>query len=114
MSAKKASLCGVFLQSCSPGGRGFWSIHGLIQLLLRLFFLTLCSVFMKSICSKGLENLAKNSNVNFSACVKFHVENEWEILRMCEIDEWWYTPFHFTLNNAFCVYGKASSFQFKN
>ena len=25
-------------------------------------------------------------NVNFSACVKFHVENEWEILRMCEID----------------------------
>ena len=33
-----------------------------------------------------LQNLAKNSNVNFSACVKFHVENEWEILRMCEID----------------------------
>ena len=33
-----------------------------------------------------LQNLAKNSNVNFSACVKFHVENEWEISRMCEID----------------------------
>ena len=32
-----------------------------------------------------LQNLAKNSNVNFSACVKFHVKNEWEILRMCEI-----------------------------
>ena len=32
-----------------------------------------------------MQNLAKNSNVNFSACVKFHVENEWEILRMCEI-----------------------------
>ena len=26
-----------------------------------------------------LRNLAKNSNVNFSACVKFHIENEWEI-----------------------------------
>ena len=25
-----------------------------------------------------------------------------------------YTPFHFTLNTAFYVYGKASSFQVKN
>ena len=37
-------------------------------------------------CTAVLQNLAKNSNVNFSACVKLHVENEWEILRMCEID----------------------------
>ena len=29
MSAKEASLCGVFLQSCSAGGgRGFWGIYG--------------------------------------------------------------------------------------
>ena len=33
-----------------------------------------------------LGNLAKNFNINFSACVKFHVENEWEISLMCEID----------------------------
>ena len=28
----------------------------------------------------------KKFNVNFNTCVKFHVENEWEISRMCEID----------------------------
>ena len=32
--------------------------------------------------------LQKKFNVNVSACVKFHVENEWEISRMCEIDVW--------------------------
>ena len=44
MSAKKASLCGVFLQSCSPGGRGFWSIHGLILAVAKtiLFEFVLC------------------------------------------------------------------------
>ena len=42
--------------------------------------------YVKPQATAVLQNLAKNSNVNFSACVKFHVENEWEILRMCEID----------------------------
>ena len=29
-----------------------------------------------------LGNLAKYFNANFSACMKFHVENEWEISHM--------------------------------
>ena len=32
------------------------------------------------------ESCKKKFNVDFSACVKFHIENEWKIWRMCEID----------------------------
>ena len=49
-----------------------------------------CATSSDAVCVTTLlrfyEILQKNFDVNFSACVKSHVETEWEISRMCEID----------------------------
>ena len=52
MSAKEASLCGVFLQSCSAGGRGFLGIsmgqRVLIDAHLNVAKTILCALFLSS------------------------------------------------------------------
>ena len=53
---------------------------------MRGFSSLFCDNNLKTGVYRGFTKSCKKFQCQFSACVKFHVENEWEILRMCEID----------------------------